>query len=96
MLARLFQFTVDPAQWEAVEQLADGAYEAMRTSKGFHSVTFCGDRETGECSSFSLWETREELEAYIAASSPRMQEVAAGLFKGPPKTATMDVYQPKS
>ena len=96
MFARLFQFTVDPAQWDAVERLADASHEAMRTSKGFHSVTFHGDRETGECGSFSIWKTREDLEAFVTASTPRMQEAAAGLFKGPPKTATMDVYQPKS
>ena len=95
MFARHFQFTIDPAQWDAVEQLADDAYAAMHISKGFESVTFYGDRDTGECGSFSVWDTREDLEAFIAASTPRMEEAAAGLFKGPPTTATMEIYQPK-
>jgi len=96
MFARLFQFTIDPAQWNAVEQLADTSHEAMRASQGFQSVTFFGDPEAGECGSLSLWDTREDLESFVTASTPRMQEAAAGLFKGPPKIATLDVYQPKS
>ncbi|MBL6927685.1 MAG: antibiotic biosynthesis monooxygenase [Rhodospirillales bacterium] len=96
MFARLFQFTIDPAQWDAVEQLAEGSNGAMRTATGFQSATFYGDRESGECGSLSIWDTRENLEAFIAASTPRMQEAAAGLLKGPPHTAIAEVYEPKS
>ncbi|MBT3358101.1 MAG: hypothetical protein HN403_00565 [Rhodospirillales bacterium] len=96
MYARIFQFTIDPAQWDAVERLADGSQEAMRGAPGFKSVTFYGDRESGECGSMSIWDTRKNLEAYVAASTPRLSEVAAGLFKGPPQTATAEVYEPGS
>jgi len=96
MFARLFQFTIDPAQWDAVERLADGSNEAMRTARGFQSATFYGDRETGECGSLSIWDTRENLEAFATASAPRMKEAAAGLFKAPPQTAIAEVYEPKS
>jgi len=96
MFARLFNFTIDPAQWDAVERLADGSLAAMRTATGFQSATFYGDRESGECGSLSIWDTRENLEAFATASGPRMQEATAGLLKGPPKTGIAEVYQPGS
>ena len=94
MFARLYQFSVDPARMDDVERLADVADGIIRKQKGFKSITFYADRETGECGSFSLWETREDLDAFIAAEFPELKGPAAGLFKGPSKSTVVEVYEP--
>jgi len=96
MFARHYQFTINPTRMNEVEQLADSANEILKAQKGFRSVTFYADRETGACGSFSLWETREDLDAYANAEFPQLKKPAAGLFTGPSQSAVFEVYEPKA
>ena len=95
MYARLYQFTIDPARMDDAEKLADIASGILKKQKGFHSVSFFTDGKTGECGSFSLWETRADVDAFVAAEFPELKGPAIDLFKGPSKSAIFEVYDPK-
>ena len=94
MFARLYQFSVNPTRINELEKLADAANETLKEQKGFRSVSFYVDRATGECGSFSLWDAREDVDAYMSADFPQLKEVATDLFAGPSKSTVFEIYEP--
>ncbi len=95
MYARLNLMNVGPGQREFSEGLADQVAPAMRALKGFKSVTFIGDFETGEIGGMSIWETREDAEAAGEVMASKLREMVGDKLKGPPDVKLLEVYEPK-
>lgn len=95
MYARLVLFTLGPGMRDTAERLADSVAPQVQNLKGFKSVTFIGDDETGEYGSFSLWETQEDAQAVAEALLPKLQEAVGDRMKGPPTVRNLEVYTPQ-
>jgi heme-degrading monooxygenase HmoA len=67
----------------------------VKAQKGFKSVNFLGDDETGEYGAFVLWETEGDAEAGKAALFPVLQNALSGIAKGPPTLKLFEVIEPK-
>ncbi len=95
MYARLNIMNMGPGQREFAEGVADKVAPAMRALKGFRSVTFIGDFETGEIGGLSVWETKEDADAAGEALA-WLQELVGDKLKGPPDIKVFEVYEPKT
>ncbi len=96
MYTRLMLFTLGPGQREFAEGLADKFAPDFATLKGFQSITFMGDFDTGEVGTLSVWETKEDAEAAGEALMPKLQEAVGDRLKGPPSVKVLEVYEPKT
>lgn len=96
MYARLTMFTLGPAARAKAEELADAFAPQMRARKGVKSVTFFMDESAGEYGAFTLYETKDDADASVAALDSRLQEVLRGIAKGPPTLRGFDVYEPRT
>jgi heme-degrading monooxygenase HmoA len=70
MYAHLVIFTLGPGMRSTAEKLADQLAPVYRTVKGFKSITFLGDDKAGEDGSLSLWESKEDVEAFRKVAGP--------------------------
>ena len=61
--------------------------------KGFKGMTMFGDYDTGEYGGLSLWETKEDAEAALAATEAPMKEGLGDLLKGPPVRKVFEVWE---
>jgi heme-degrading monooxygenase HmoA len=75
--------------------LADQFAPAFKAAKGFKGVTFLADFAAGEYGLLSLWESKEDYEAFGRAVEPQLQQALAGIVKEPPVKKDCDVYEPK-
>ena len=96
MYARLVILTLGPGMRSTAEKLADQFAPVLRTLKGFKGVTFLADDAAGEYASFSIWESKEDAEAAIAATAPQLEQALSGIAKGPPTRRLFEVYEPKA
>jgi heme-degrading monooxygenase HmoA len=78
------------------EKLADQFSPAHRTGKGFKSETFLADDTAGEYGSFTLWQSKEDIEAFRMAATPQLLTALSGIAKGPPSIRLFEVYEPKA
>jgi heme-degrading monooxygenase HmoA len=92
----LVLLALGPGKRATAEGIADQSAPAYRTVKGFKGVTFLGDETSGEYGSISLWESKEDLEAYRQVAGPRLAEALSGLTIGPPSIRMFEVYTPKT
>jgi len=93
MYALLTMFTLGPGMRSTAEKLLEQFAPAIRSMKGFKSATFVGDDATGEYGALSLWETKEDAEASLAATGPELEKALSGIVKGPPKRGVYEVWQ---
>ncbi len=96
MYARLNMMNVGPGQREFGEGVADKIAPAMRALKGFRSVTFIADFETGDIGGLSVWETKQDAESAGEAMASMLQESVGDKLKGPPDIKVLEVYEPKT
>lgn len=96
MYARINTLTLVPGAQQAAERLADEATKLCRDLPGFKSITFFGNWETGECGSFSVWETKEALEAALSAVQPLVKKHIGALVKGTPHPLVYEAYEPNA
>ena len=96
MYAHLVIFVLGPGMGSTAEKLADQFAPAYRTVKGFKSITFLGDDTTGEYGSLSLWESKEDLEAFRKVAGSQLEKALSGIVKGPPSIRLFEVYEPKA
>lgn len=75
-----------------MEALADQAADAMRAAPGFQDVTFFIDPETGECGSFSVWDSRKNMENFVASFGGKLKSLIGDLFLGEPEATYFEVY----
>lgn len=58
-------------------------------------MTFVEDDAAGEYGAFTVYETKEDAEASVAALDSRLGEVLGGIAKGPPTLRGFEVYEPR-
>ena len=95
MYAQLVMLTIGPGMRSTGEKLADQFASALKSLKGFISITFFGDVEVGEYASLSLWESKEDAEAAAAATGPKLEQAVSGIVKEQPTRRFFEVYEPK-
>lgn len=95
MYAQLVMVTLGPEMRSTGEKLAEQFGQALRAQKGFKGVTFFGDVEKGEYGSFTLWETKEDVEAAAKVMAPKLEQAVSGIAKAPPTRQFFEVYEPK-
>ena len=95
MYAQLVMLTLEPGMRSTGEKLADQFAPALRSLKGFKSVTFFGDEMVGEYASLSLWESKEDAESASAVIGPKLEQAVSGVIKGQPIRRFFEVYEPK-
>lgn len=86
-------FTVPPGMREKMEQLGDRMLVGMRQMKGFVSVTFVMDEEANEYGGFALYESKEDAEAAMSQTGPKLDEALAGIVIGPLRRKLFEVYE---
>ena len=96
MYARLSLFTLGPGMRAKAEEIVSEMIPKVKAQKGFKSVNYLGDDETGEYGAFILWETKEDAEAGKEALFPILQSKLAGIAKGPPTLKLFEVIEPKA
>lgn len=95
MYALLLLFPLGPGMRSTAEKLGDQFSPVHKTAKGFKNETFLADDSTGEYGSLTLWESKEDIEAFRQAAAPHLQKALSGIAKGPPITRVFEVYEPK-
>lgn len=95
MYALLLLFPLGPGMRSTAEKLGDQFSPVHRTAKGFKDEIFLADDLTGEYGSLTLWDSREDIEAFRQAAASHLQKALAGIAKGPPTTRVFEVYEPK-
>lgn len=95
MYTRLILVNFGPGTRKTGEMVIDTFAPIYKTMKGFKSVTFFADTDTGECGALSLWETKQDAETATVSLWPKLQQVAGGMLKGPPMVRTFELYEPR-
>ncbi|MFB0534870.1 MAG: antibiotic biosynthesis monooxygenase [Anaerolineae bacterium] len=93
MYASWVMFTLGPGTRSTAEKLADQFAPVLRGLKGFKSVTFLGDDAVGEYASLTLWESKEDAEAALAATGSQLEQALSSIVKGPPTRRLFEVYE---
>jgi len=96
MYARLIKMNLGPNDRAVAESLADAAAKLYRASPGFKSIAFIVNEPAGEYGSFSVWESKEAVEAASAKVQPLIKDKVGALLKNPPVVTAFEVYEPKS
>ena len=96
MYAQIVMVKLGPGMRSTGEKMADQFGQALKAQKGFKSVTWFGDVETGEYGSFTLWETKEDVEAAAAVMAPKLEQAISGIAKAPPTRQFFEVYEPNA
>jgi heme-degrading monooxygenase HmoA len=94
MYARLVLLTTEPGARPAMEQIADSSASQFKAQKGFISISYLVDENETEYGTFSLWESKEDADAALAAMAPTLEKAAA-VAKAPPNVRLYEVYEPK-
>jgi hypothetical protein len=94
MHAVLTLFTLGPGMQEIADKTGEQFGPVLAGLKGFQSVTMFGDYDTGEYGGLSVWDTKENAEAAMAAVGPKMQEALGDMLKGPPTEQVFEVFEP--
>lgn len=96
MYATLVMFTLGPGTRSTAEKLAEQFAPLIRGLKGFKNITFFGDDEVGEYASVTIYESKEDAEAAVANTGPRLEEALKGIVKGPPTRWLFEVFETKA
>lgn len=84
MYAILTTFTLLADKHETADKLGDQWQPVLSSLEGFKSATMCGDAETGEYAALTLWETKEDAEAAVAATEAGFQRSVVSIAMEPP------------
>ena len=96
MYATLVMFTLGPGTRSTAEKLGEQFAPVISGLKGFKSITFLGDDEIGEYASVTIYESKEDAEAAVALTGPRLEEALKGIVKGPPVRRLFEVFETKA
>jgi heme-degrading monooxygenase HmoA len=94
--ASMTMFATPPGMREKMETLGDRMVVEMRQMTGFVSITFLRDEEKNEYGGFALWKTKEDAEAAMKQTGPRLEEALAGIIIGPMQRRLFEVYESKA
>ena len=93
MYALLTLFTLGLGTQEIADQMGVQFGDMLRSMKGFKSMTMFGDNDTGEYGGLSVWETKADAEAVMAATEAPMKEGLGDLMKRPPTRKVFEVWE---
>lgn len=96
MYALLTLFTLGPGTREIADKTGEQFAPFLAGLKGFKGATMFGDDDTGEYGGLTLWETKEDAEAALAATKGPMQEAVGDVLKGPPTRKVFEVWEAKA
>ena len=96
MYATLVMFTLGPGTRSTAEKMAEQFAPLIKGLKGFKNITFLGDDELGEYASVTIYESKEDAEAAVATTGPRLEEALKGIVKGPPTRRLFEVFETKA
>jgi heme-degrading monooxygenase HmoA len=97
-VVRVVHFTaVSAEQQQAVLRLVDTEInKAYSSAKGFKWVKYLLDSKTLETGSVSLWDSREDLEAFLKSDAYKgIPDKLKPFMKGTMTSTVLDVYEPK-
>ena len=94
MYARIVMFSLGSGMRSTADELAARFDPAIRARPGFQDLTFFGDDSDGTYGVFTLYDTKENAEAAIAALQPQLQEAIKDILKGPPTLRLFEVIEP--
>jgi heme-degrading monooxygenase HmoA len=92
--AALVVFTLGPGTREIADKAGEQFGGMLQAMKGFKGMTMLADYDAGEYAGMTLWETKEDAEAALAATQPVMKESLGALMKGPPTGKLYQVWEP--
>lgn len=96
MHALLSTFNLGPGMRSTAEKLADQFATVHRNAKGFISETFIGDYTAGAYKCLSLWEPKEDIDAYREVARPQLEKALSDIAKGPPSRQVLRCMNRKS
>jgi len=88
--------SLGPGMRSTAERLCDQMAPVFRALKGFKGMTFLVDDAAGDVAALTVWESKADAEAAIAAVSSRSQQAVSGIAKGPITRQFFEVYEPKA
>lgn len=94
MYARYLTFKSSPEHRDAIEAMADGMYEYIKTLQGFVSVTYVLSEDETMYGSFSVWETKADADNAGIALGEKLSSLLEGKAASAPEVVTMEVYLP--
>jgi hypothetical protein len=89
-------FTLGPGKRSTAEKLLGQFAPAIRTRKGFKSVTFLGDHTVGEYGALVVFESKEDADATFEALFPQLQQAVAGIAESAPIRRLFEVLEPEA
>ena len=93
MYANWVTFNLGAGKRQQVEEMGKKFRPALEKMKGFESVMFLGNDETGEYGALVTWETKEDAETAFQAMFPQLQDAVKGLVKEPPRRVLFEVIK---
>lgn len=96
MYARHFRFKTNPENRRLVEEMADKIYSHTKFLKGFVSATYTVSEDETEYGSFTVWQSKEDVEAAGASIREKVMPRLEEILTAPPEVSMMEVYEPKS
>jgi heme-degrading monooxygenase HmoA len=96
MYATFVMFTLGPGTRPTAEKLAEQFAPVIKGLKGFKSIIFLGDDAVGEYASLTIYESKEDAEAAVAVTGPRLEEALKDIVKGPPTRRLFEVFETKA
>jgi len=86
-------FTLGPGMRQTADKLCEQWAPVLDSLKGFKSATFIGDDSMGEYAALSLWETKEDAEAALADTGPKIKEQIGPMAKELPIRKVYEVWR---
>lgn len=74
MYAAVIMMKLEPGHYDEMHAIATNAPERMRSMKGFISAVYYSDKEKDEFGTTTVWETKEDWEAYLNAIPSEMMD----------------------
>jgi hypothetical protein len=92
MFARQIIWKLKPNSVPEFNRITDNEIiPLLRKHKGFREQNYFVAPERSECVSSSLWDTKEDAEAYNRTGYPEVLKVLATVVDGPPTVKTFDI-----
>ena len=95
MYAGYVMMRLGPGMRSVGHNIADRFAPVYKAAKGCKGVTFFADYAAGEYGMLSLWESKEDYEAFGQVALPQIDQAEAGAVKEPPFRKLFEVYEPK-
>ncbi len=86
-------FNLGPGMREVGDKLCEQFVPIISSRKGFKSGTMFGDDSVGDYGGLTVWETREDAEATVRETGPKIQEALKDIVKGELTRRVFEVWK---